>query len=69
MSEENKPEIVDTEKAAELIKHLNGMSPNELGFAFENMNYDGLLEINRILAHALVAIANDVKSKINNRSN
>lgn len=63
-----KTEIVDTEKANELVKHLNGMSQDELGFAFENMNYDGLLEINRILAHVLCNIAADVKSKINNRN-
>lgn len=58
-------EIIDTEKAQALVDCLNGMTNQEIGYAFENMCYDGILNINCIISHALLSILQDAKNRAN----
>ncbi len=57
-------EIVDTEKAHELVTHLSNMSCDEIGYAFEHMNIDGILNLNCIIAHALIVQIENAKEQL-----
>lgn len=62
-------ELIDTSKATALIEHLNNMTSNEIGYAFENMNYHGVLQINCIISHALIGIMEHAKNQIDKAKN
>jgi len=60
-------EVIDTEKATKSVEVLNSMTNKEVGYAFENMNVDGILNINCIIAHSLNAIMNNAKKEFEKR--
>lgn len=56
--------VIDTQKSQELVDHLNNMTNEEVHYTFTQMGYEGLLNLNLLMAHALKDILEHAKEQV-----